>query len=352
MDRRAFLERVAIGSVALAGLGARPSGGDETRDANPLAGALIVDAHAHPDQFMGSNRPDPSSTLESITALGMAASSWAALGDRQTRRGAPWQPETLYDVQRQLDVVRGLAKRGRVRLVLSAADIASPSPGTPPGAILALEGAHPVGTDVSLVDTLHAQGVRTVTLMHYGVSELGDCMTSPPMHRGLSAAGRKVVERMQRLGILVDVAHADSRTLRQIVEVMDRPVVDSHTGPCGSPDGGACGRQRDWADMERVAQKGGVICSWPLARSGPEGKRETFHDWALELLEMRRRLGAAHVGIGTDGGGSLPARIRGYRDVRDLVTLARSMREVGFTPEDLAAVFGGNVRRVFQHAAG
>jgi len=44
--------------------------------------------------------------------------------------------------------------------------------------------------------------------------------------------------------------------------------------------------------------------------------------------------------------------MRGYRDVRDLATLARILRAVGFNPEDSAAVFGGNVRRVFQQAVG
>jgi membrane dipeptidase len=157
---------------------------------------------------------------------------------------------------------------------------------------------------------------------------------------------------MQRQGILVDVAHADSRTLRQTVDVLDRPVVDSHVSLCPSADESTCGRLRTWGDMEHVAKKGGVICTWPLAFTRPNSKRETFHDWALELLEMKRRLGVAHVGIGTDGGGSLPALIQGYRDVRDLAGLARALREVGFSPDEIAAVFGGNFRRVFEQAVG
>jgi len=54
--------------------------------------------------------------------------------------------------------------------------------------------------------------------------------------------------------------------------------------------------------MGHLAKKGGVICTWPLAHTRPNAKRETFRDWALELLEMKRRLGVAHLGIGTDGG--------------------------------------------------
>ena len=51
--------------------------------------------------------------------------------------------------------------------------------------------------------------------------------------------------------------------------------------------------------MKHLAKKGGVICIWPLAHTRPNTKRETFRDWAAELLEMKRRLGAAHLGIGT-----------------------------------------------------
>jgi microsomal dipeptidase-like Zn-dependent dipeptidase len=352
VKRRMFLKGVSAGCLSLAAGGARAAGDTEGTDADTLAGVVIVDAHAHPDQFMGSHRTDRSSTVESLRALGTATSSFAALGDRQMRAGGQWQAESMHAARLQLDVVRDLAAAGKVRLIRTAAEIAAPSPGTPPGAILALEGAHPIGEDPDRVNALHAQGVRMVTLMHYAMSDLGDCMTCRSYHKGLSVAGRKIVERMQRLGILVDVAHADPQTMRQIVDVMDRPVVDSHTSLCASRDDGPCGRLRGWAEMEHLAKKGGVICSWPLAYTRPTGKRETFRDWALELWEMKQRLGVACLGIGTDGGGNLPALIHGYRDVRDLAVLARTMREVGFSPTDVVAVFGGNVRRAFEQSVG
>lgn len=352
MDRRTFLKGTSVGFLSLATGGAQAAGGGESQDIDPLAGAAIVDAHAHPDTFFSGRHTDRSSTLESISALRMAASSFSAVGDKQGRERGPWQAESMHAVRLQLDAVRDWAAAGKVSLIRSAAEIVIPSPGAPPGAILALEGAHPIGEDPDKVDALHAQGIRIITVMHYAMSDLGDCMTCRSHHKGLSPAGRKVVERMQRLGVLVDVAHADSRTTRQIVEVMDRPVVDSHTSLCPESDDSKCGRLRTWNDMEHLAKKGGVICTWPLAYTRANAKRETFRDWALELLEMKRRLGVAHLGIGTDGGGSLPALIQGYRDVRDLATLARTMREVGFSPDEIAAVFGGNVRRVFQQAVG
>ncbi len=347
MNRRAFLESMALGAAATM-VGVRT----EAEEDDPLAGVLIVDAHAHPDQFFGAHRSDRSSTLESIIGLGMAASSFSAIGDTQKTRGGPWQDETMHAVHLQLDVVHDLARAGKVRLIKRAADITMPSPGVPPGAILALEGAHPVGTKPDRVDELYGQGVRVITLMHYAESDLGDCMTCRSHRTGLTSDGRKILERMQRAGILVDVAHADSQTARQIVDRMDRPVIDSHTSLCPSRDSARCGRLRPWDDMETIARKGGIVCSWPLAYARQAHARQTFRDWAAELLEMTRRLGVAHVGIGTDGGGSLPASIQDYRDVRDLRPLARAMREVGFAKDEIAAVFGGNFCRVLQESVG
>lgn len=85
------------------------------------------------------------------------------------------------------------------------------------------------------------------------------------MHNGLTRAGRKVVERMQDLGMVIDVAHAHPITLKQITEMSSKPLVDSHTSPCPVEDSSKCGRFRTWKDMELVAKTGGVVCTWPWA---------------------------------------------------------------------------------------
>ena len=64
------------------------------------------------------------------------------------------------------------------------------------------------------------------------------------------------------------------------------------------------------------------------------------------------RLGIEHVGLGTDGGGQLPARVRGYHDLTDLRSLAVSLQETGLTRSDTAAFLGDNFLRVFRRCAG
>ena len=196
------------------------------------------------------------------------------------------------------------------------------------------------------VDEFYRMGVRIITVVHYRNNELGDIMASygsknpGPYKNGLTQAGRKVIERMQEIGMVVDVAHAHSTTLKGIVEMNPKPLLDSHTNPCPVDDPRRCHRQRSWKDMELVAKTGGVVCTWPFAFNRPDQQRRTFLDWAREILEMKKRLGMDHVGLGTDGGGSVPRFIEGYRDVRDLPPLATAMGEIGLSPEDIQAYMG------------
>ena len=141
-----------------------------------------------------------------------------------------------------------------------------------------------------------------ITLVHFGDNELGEAMTqrpglgTGPKRSGLTRAGQKVVERMQEIGVVVDVAHASSLTLKQIAEMTAKPIIDSHTSPCAFED--HCGRLRRWQDMELVARSGGIICTWPFSYRRGAISRLTFSDWARENKEMKDRLGMDHVGPG------------------------------------------------------
>jgi microsomal dipeptidase-like Zn-dependent dipeptidase len=104
--------------------------------------------------------------------------------------------------------------------------------------------------------------------------------------------------------------------------------------------------------MELIAKAGGVVCTWPFGYKQAETSRITFLDWAKEILEMKKRFGMEHVGLGTDGGGSLPGLIEGYRDIGDLPKLIEGMQVVGFSQNEIAAYMGGNFHRVLRSCIG
>ena len=328
---------------------------------NPLGGLRIIDAHAHPDRLhLTKHEPDESSSVSAMTDMGMAASVFSAVGDRVHLSGGRLPGPERFQTMRQLDFWKdGIVKSGKVKLVLKSADIPpAPKPGDAPGCILAIEGGDPLSGNPDRVNEFYDYGVRLITLIHYRNNELGDCMKSwtglnpGPRNGGLTADGRRVMERMQNLGMVVDVAHADSRTLRQIAEITQRPVLDSHGSPCALADTKRCGRFRTWTDMETIAKTGGVVCTWTWGMTQGKTKRETFRDWAAEIMEMKRRIGMEHVGLGTDGGGGIPRFVSGYRDIRDLSHLVSAMQDVGFSLAEIAAYMGGNTYRVLEACMG
>jgi microsomal dipeptidase-like Zn-dependent dipeptidase len=259
----------------------------------------------------------------------------------------------------QLDSWKRQINAGKIKLVLKASDVPKAiGPDSPPGAIFSLEGGDPLEGKPERVNEFYRYGVRMITLVHTQTNEIGDAMQQPgsdttPRNNGLSPGGRKIVERMQELGMVVDVAHAASTTLKQIAEMTEKPLLDSHTCPCPGDDPVMCRRFRTWKDMELVAKTGGVVCSWSFAYKFQKWpSRLTFMHWAQEILQMKRRLGIAHVGLGTDGGWPPGPSVDGYRDIRDLTHLATTMQEIGFSHDEIAAYMGGNLLRVLQSCIG
>lgn len=364
MNRRQFLRYSAFCGLSVS-LGSffpfTQTFSESSDDRALLKGLQIIDAHAHPDRYVySSHEPEATSTLKAIKKLGMVASCFAAVGDSVFLTKGRMKGTEYYATKTQLEWwLKGIVKSGKVKLVLKASDVPTAlDDNTPPGAILAIEGGDALKGNPDTVNEFYVMGVRIITLIHYRNNELGDTMRmyknldpGPPSN-GLTPAGRKVVERMQELGIMVDVAHAHTNTLKQIAEISSKPLVDSHTCLCSGEDPSKCGRFRTWKDMEMVAKTEGVVCTWPLAIKGKIMNRITFLDWAKEILGMKNRLGMDHVGLGTDGGGGLSALIEGYQDVFDLLKLVKAMQEVGFSKDEIAAYMGGNFYRVLQSCIG
>jgi microsomal dipeptidase-like Zn-dependent dipeptidase len=356
MKRRNFLK-----CVAMMGMGplmsrfllscAQPSIKPEAAHSatKPLA---IFDAHAHPGQFFSERPPrvDASASMESIRAAGVLGCSFSAVGDIVAiSRGHVAGSESAA-TRNQLAKAQKLIDAGKWSVVTKPADV-SAAEKTIPRAVLAVEGGDCLQGDIGQLHAFYDLGVRSVCLMHYTINEIGDIATEKPKHNGLTHFGKRVVEKMQELGMVVDVAHAHSLTLKDIADISSRPIMDSHTSPApvGNPSESnekAIRRMRSWKEMEWVAKTGGMVGTWPLRYSQAGWQRESFEDWAKEILQMKSRLGIEHVGLGTDGGGMIPRLIVSYSDYRDLKKLAAAMEETGLSAADIHAFMSGNFIRV------
>jgi membrane dipeptidase len=351
MNRRDFLKYFTFFGASLT-LGRTSAYGDwltnEKTNGFPL-GMLFIDAHAHPDIFPCLPSCDQTSTVEKIREIGMNASGFAVVEDQNGF-------ESLMD--HLLDVI-AFEEEGKIRIIRKHSDLPQrvDSPAFPPGAILAVEGGTPLGTDVDKVDLLYDLGVRLITPMHNKVNAIGYTMKVQPPDAlphpdggSLTVVGQQQVERMMSLGIIVDVAHAYINTLQGIAEIArinGVPIIDSHTSLTHTENYGNT-RTRTFQEMEMIVETGGVVCTWPLSY----GNRTSFLAWASETLQIAEHFGIEHVGLGTDGGGGLPELIEGYGSILDLPKLAVAMEEVGFKRNEIAAYMGKNMLRVIKQCLG
>lgn len=348
MEKRRFLGCCAATGLALAtelAKGASPAEwgpGDEPK-AHHL---LIVDAHAHPYQMHGGRSYDRSTpTVEMMNKLGVALSSFSAVGDMTAysgRFGAPFS-----DTQDQLKKVFALQEKGQVHVIRKSADLKSliAAPGVV-GALVAIEGGDAIEGRLDKLDAFYDEGVRLMTIMHEHDNALGFNQRSTT-DGPLTPLGVQVVERMNKLGMLIDVAHAASSTLKRIAAISATPIIDSHTSVSPTEtDRPQSRRLRSWHDLELIAKTGGVVCTWPFAYSGAGTHRSTLKDWAEEIVQMKARLGIEHCGLGTDGGGGLPHLVSGWESIASLPQLINSIREAGLSEEEIAAYVGGNLIRL------
>jgi microsomal dipeptidase-like Zn-dependent dipeptidase len=283
--------------------------------------------------YLASNYRRTPPLFDLVTLLA-AAQGWPRSSWLDPHRRALVQARVLRDAAR--------ASGGRLRVVEDRADldstIAEQARGrTVVGAILLLEGMHGLGSNVALVDTLFAAGFRVFGLTHMFDNDVAGS-SSGWRKRGLTAAGRRVVARLDSLGALIDLAHASPATIDEVLSLSRRPVLISHTGVEST-----CPGTRNVSDdvIERVARRGGLIGIgfWPRAVCGDDAAAI-----ARAVVHAVRVSGVGHVALGSDFDGS----VRTPFDATGLPLVTEALLQQGFSYDEIAAVMGGNARRFFR----
>ena len=211
-----------------------------------------------------------------------------------------------------------------------------------PALVLAIEGCDFLEGDLDRLDAMAARGVRSIQLTHYLVNETGDIQTAPPEHGGLTAFGADVVRRLNREGVIVDVAHCSEDTVKGVARVASRPFLCTHANlkEPGHPDGD---HPRyigpDYARM--VVESGGVIGAWIAVLW-----QEKLPGMIRQLFRLIDAVGVDHVGIGTDlPAGVAQTELPGFARHGEI---ALALQQRGMTAEEVAKVCAGNWLRVFR----
>ena len=213
-----------------------------------------------------------------------------------------------------------------------------------PSVIVAAEGADFLEGNVDRVDeALSRWRLRHLQLTHYRVNELGDIQTEAPVHDGLTDTGAEVIRRCNRLGIVVDVAHGTYSLVKRAADVTGKPLVLSHTSLTAQPRPFSRLISPDHARI--VAGTDGVIGIWPPGSIFPD-----LNAMAAGMARMVDVVGIDHVGLGSDMRGLIgPSALPDYDRLPDLV---QALFAIGFKPDEVGKLLGGNYVRVFAAVLG
>jgi len=202
----------------------------------------------------------------------------------------------------------------------------------------ALEGADALEGDIENLHEMHANGLRLIQLIHFRNNELGHTQTWPYSPGGLTEFGREVVGEANRLGLVIDMAHANEETLADALKLSIHPLIFSHGGV------------REYTDHDRavtddqiraIAENGGVVGIWP------HGRHISTVAEMVDYIEHVIKVGGIdHVGIGSDLRG-VSRYVIGFDEQANFHAIAKELLDRGYSDEDVGKVMGGNFFRVW-----
>ena len=210
-----------------------------------------------------------------------------------------------------------------------------------------IENGYAIGLDIDNIDRFRSRGVAYMTLCHNGDNDICDSHKGNHEHNGLSEFGKRVVERMNKVGMMVDLSHASEKSFWDALECSSKPIICSH-----SSSRALCDHTRNLTDeqMRALAVSGGVaqVCMY----SGFLKKDEdaTVDDAVRHIMHMIDVMGVDHVGIGSDfdGGGGIP----GLEDASWFISLTERLIAQGLSDQDLSLIWGRNFLNVWSINAG
>ena len=201
------------------------------------------------------------------------------------------------------------------------------------GGFLGIEGAHCLEGNLDNLQNLYYEGVRMMAPTHFFDNELGGSAHGLS-GAGLTDFGREVIHEMNRLGVIIDLAHVSPKMIDEILDQTTRPVVVSHTGVKGTKDS-----PRNISDrhINRIAASGGLI---GIGFFKGAIKGEIKH--IVEAMKYVRDLvGIEHVALGSDFDGAATTPI----DVTGLPFIVQELMNQGFSELEIRAIMGENVKR-------
>jgi len=296
----------------------------------------------------------------------------------------------------KFDAVHRLTKEiapDRIGLALTAADVRRIAASGRKVAVIGIENAYPVGTDLKRIKEFHDRGGRYMSLAHNGHSQFADSNTGERdgkwLHNGLSELGRQAIAEMNRWGLMVDVSHPSKPANLQAIALSKAPVIASHSAARALADHS---RNLDDEQLQAIRKNGGVVqtvafdsyvkikppdsperaAALAKVRAGlpaggfgamtdaqraefrarmaavdrqfPPPPMATVADFVNHVDYLVKTIGIDHVGISSDfdGGGG----VAGWNGAEETFNVTLELVRRGYTEEQIGKLWSGNLLRV------
>ena len=275
-------------------------------------------------------------------------------------------------------------------------------------AMIGVENAYPIGTNLGNIKKFHDLGARYMSLAHNGHSQFSDSHTGEKdniwNYNGLSELGKQAIAEMNRLGIMIDISHPSREAIKQMISLSKAPVIASHSAARTLSDQS---RNLDDELLNMIKENNGVVQTVALAsfvhadkfEANDNAHKELYHTIAKELdtefleweeievlpkdakedlIDMRQKIikiaqtrnaeinenfppvdvadfvdhidymvdliGLEHVGISSDFDGG--GGIEGWKDASETFNVTLELVKRGYTEDEISMIWSDNLLRV------
>ena len=299
------------------------------REANVALEMFTIVSKSPAGQNMQSNSEDAFDNITPLTiAKGESPWNWFSLINRtlsQSEALAEFvenEGEKAIFVKNKTDLIRLIEARKSDKQVI--------------GAMLGIEGGHAIEASLENLEKVYAAGVRMIGPTHFFDNEFGGSAHGEN-NSGLTDFGKSAVQKMNELGIFIDLAHSSPAIVDDVLKITTKPVMVSHTGVRAVLDS-----QRNLSDaqIQNIAANGGIIgiAFFDMAVGIPE-----LPNIIASIKHVRDLVGVEYVALGSDYDGSVAVPF----DITGLPLIVEGLMNAGFTEAEIRAVMGENVKNFF-----
>ncbi len=325
--------------------------------------SIVVEAHR--DMFemvrlknMGERYPVINTMLPRLKKGGVTVTFFAICGDAVSHSKGTYR--YLSAALENIDALRqeAEASNGKIKMILNADDIPSAPSLDTHYFLLSFEGGKPLEGRMEHLRNFYHLGLRAMQITWNLRNDLADGIKEEETRGGLTRFGVSVVKEMNRLGMLIDLAHISRAGYFHVLDVAEGPVCCSHSN-CRKLN--LHPRTIDDEQIKALARTGGVIGINAISTQVAE-KNATLDKLIDHISYMADLVGAEHVGLGLDfvkNDGTLHPDdelfnsgenklLPELENEEDLLNLTDRLLKRGFKEPEITKILGGNFLRVLK----